>query len=155
MKTRKNFVKSEASKLLLVVPMILLALILFSLNASGQKAETQKKEIPSGMTEGAFQKVDVMPVFPGGDAALLKFIADSTHYPKDAKEHAIQGKVITRFMVKEDGSVSDVSVLKGVSPSLDNESIRVVKMLPKFSPGILNGKSVPVWYIVPITFKLK
>jgi len=155
MKTKKTFKKSEARKLQLVVPMILLALILFSLNASGQKAATQKKDIPSDLKDGAYQKVDAMPAFPGGDAALLKFIADSTHYPKEAKDHAIQGKVITRFMVKEDGSVSDVSVLKGVSPSLDNESIRVVKMLPKFTPGILNGKNVPVWYIVPITFNLK
>ena len=87
--------------------------------------------------------------------ALLKFIADSVRYPKIDKDHAIQGKVITRFMVKEDGSVSDVSVLKGVSPTIDEESIRVVKMLPKFTPGSLKGKKVPVWFMVPITFKLK
>ena len=178
MNPKTNFIKSVWLKSLLVIPVIILALTVFSLSASGQKSTSAKKEVApppptppppppppvpqstdtkavSVMTDGAYRVVDVMPEFPGGDTALLKYIADSTHYPKDAKEHAIQGKVITRFMVKEDGSVSDVSVLKGVSPSLDNESIRVVKMLPKFSPGILNGKSVPVWYIVPITFKLK
>ena len=135
-------------KLILVIPVIILVLTLFSLNASGQKAET-------GMKDGAYQKVDVMPVFPGGDAALLKFIADSTHYPKDAKEKGIQGKVLARFMVKKDGSVSDVSVMQKVNPSLDNEAIRVVKLLPKFTPGKLNGKTVPVWFMVPINFTLK
>jgi protein TonB len=96
-----------------------------------------------------------MPVFPGGDEALLKFIADSTHYPKEAKVMGVQGKVITRFMVKADGTVSDVTILKGVNPALDNESKRVVSTLPKFTPGKLNGKEVNVWYMVPITFALK
>jgi protein TonB len=147
MKTRRTFMNTVNQKRLLVLPIAILALTLLSLNASGQKTET-------GMTDGAYQKVDVMPVFPGGDVGLLKLIADSTRYPKDAKEKGIQGKVIVRFMVKKDGTVSEVSVLQGVSPSLDTESIRVVKTLPKFTPGELNGKKVPVWYMIPITFKL-
>jgi TonB family protein len=147
MKTRRTFMNTVNQKRLLVLPMAILALTLLSLNASGQKTE-------AGMTDGAYQKVDVMPVFPGGDAGLLKLISDSTRYPKDAKEKGIQGKVIVRFMVKKDGTVSEVSVLQGVSPSLDTESIRVVKTLPKFTPGELNGKKVPVWYVIPITFKL-
>jgi len=148
MKTKRIMLNSVNLKLTLVIPVIILVLTLFSLNASGQKAET-------GMKDGAYQKVDVMPVFPGGDAALLKFIADSTHYPKDAKEKGIQGKVLARFMVKKDGSVSDVSIMQKASPSLDNEAIRVVKLLPKFTPGKLNGKTVPVWFMVPINFTLK
>jgi TonB family protein len=148
MKTKRTLFKSEITKIIMVIPIILLTLTLFSLNMSGQKSET-------GMTDGAYQKVDVMPVFPGGDAALLKFIGDSTHYPKEAKVMGIQGKVITRFMVKADGTVSDVTVLKGVNPAIDQESIRVVSMLPKFTPGMLNGKAVNVWYMVPITFALK
>jgi TonB family C-terminal domain len=107
------------------------------------------------MTDGAYQKVDVMPVFPGGDQALLKYIADSTRYPKDAKTQGIQGKVIVRFMVRADGSVSDVSILKGATPSLDQEAIRVVKTLPSFTPGELYGKTVPVWYMIPIQYSLK
>ncbi len=140
--------KSVNPKLLLAVPITIVILTFFSLNASGQKTET-------GMKDGAYQKVDVMPAFPGGDAALLKYLADSTHYPKDAKTSGIQGKVITRFMVGEDGTVSDVSVLKGVSTSLDNEAVRVVSTLPKFTPGKLKGTNVPVWYAIPIEFKLK
>jgi protein TonB len=148
MKTKRMMLKSVNPKQFLLIPIAILALTLFSLNASGQKTDT-------GMKDGAYQKVDVMPVFPGGDEALLKFISDSTHYPKDAKEKGIQGKVITRFMVTKDGSVSDVSILRTVSPSLDNEAIRVVKLLPKFTPGKLNGKKVPVWFTVPISYKLE
>jgi len=175
MNPKLNFIKSEWLKSLLVIPVIILALTVFSLSASGQKATTTKTEVapPSSpsppppvpqstdkkavsvMTDGAYRVVDVMPEFPGGDTALLKYIADSTHYPKDAKTQAIQGKVIVRFMIKANGSVSEVSVQKGVSPSLDEESIRVVKTLPKFTPGKLNGKTVPVWYMIPISFKLK
>jgi protein TonB len=148
MKTINNLLNSKIQKVRLVIPIIILALAFFSLNASGQKTTT-------GMKDGAYQKVDVMPVFPGGDAALLKYIGDSTHYPKEAKVMNIQGKVISRFMVQADGTVSDVSILKGVNPLLDNEAKRVVSTLPKFSPGKLNGKNVPVWYMVPITFTLK
>jgi TonB family protein len=148
MKTKKNSLNTVSKKLLMVIPITIMALTLFSLNASAQKSE-------SGMTDGAYQKVDVMPEFPGGDMALLKFIADSTVYPKEAKEKGIQGKVVARFMVKKDGSVSEVSILKGVNPALDNEAIRVVKLLPKFTPGKLNGKNVPVWFMVPITYALK
>jgi TonB family protein len=107
------------------------------------------------MTDGAYQKVDVMPVYPGGNEALLKYIIDSTHYPKDAKIQNIQGKVLVRFVVNANGSVQDVSVLKGVSPSLDAESVRIVKTLPKFKPAELEGKTVPVWYVIPIQFALK
>ena len=173
MNPKTNLIKSVWLKSLLVVPAIILILTVFSLIASGQKSTSAKKEVAppppppppvtqstdkkaaSVMTDGAYRVVDVMPEFPGGDTTLLKYIADSTHYPKDAKTQAIQGKVIVRFMIKANGSVSEVSVLKGVSPSLDEESIRVVKTLPKFTPGKLNGKTVPVWYMIPISFTLK
>ena len=163
MNPKTNFIKSVWLKSLLVIPVIILALTVFSLSASGQKSTSDKKETTqasekgkaAGMTDGAYQVVDVMPEFPGGDAALLKYVADSTRYPKDAKTQGIRGKVIVRFMVKADGSVSDVSVLKGVSPSLDQEAIRVVKTLPSFTPGELYGKTVPVWYMIPIQYSLK
>ena len=108
------------------------------------------------MTDGAYQVVDVMPEFPGGDAALLKYVADSTHYPKDAKENAIQGKVIVLALwLKKTGQFLMFLYFKGVSPSLDQESVRVVMTLPKFTPGVLKGKTVPVWFMIPIQFALK
>jgi protein TonB len=102
-----------------------------------------------------FVVVEEMPMFPGGDPALLKYIGENTIYPEIAKENNIQGRVIVRFCVTAKGGVSQVSVLKGVDPELDKEAIRVVNTLPPFKPGKQGGKPVPVWYMVPITFTLK
>ena len=102
-----------------------------------------------------FVVVEEMPMFPGGDAELLKYIMEHTVYPEVAKENNIQGRVIIRFCVTAKGGVSQVSILKGVDPELDKEAIRVVNTLPAFKPGKQGGKPVPVWYMVPITFTLK
>jgi protein TonB len=102
-----------------------------------------------------FVVVEEMPMFPGGDIELLKYIQEHTQYPEVAKENNIQGRVIVRFCVTSKGGVSQVSVLKGVDPELDAEAMRVVGTLPAFKPGKQGGKPVPVWYMVPITFTLK
>lgn len=105
--------------------------------------------------EAPFVVVEEMPMFPGGDAALLKYIRENTQYPANAKEQNIQGRVIIKFCITAEGGVSLISVLKGIAPELDNEAIRVVSTLPAFNPGRQGGKPVPVWYMVPITFSLK
>lgn len=102
-----------------------------------------------------FVVVEEMPMFPGGEIELLKFISEHTQYPEVAKENNIQGKVIVRFCVTSKGGVDKVEILKGVDPELDKEAIRVVKTLPTFKPGKQGGKPVPVWYMVPINFTLK
>jgi TonB family C-terminal domain len=102
-----------------------------------------------------FVVVEEMPMFPGGETALLTYIGEHTNYPEVAKENNIQGRVIVRFCVTSKGGVSQVSVLKGVDPELDKEAMRVVSTLPAFKPGKQGGKPVPVWYMVPITFTLK
>jgi protein TonB len=102
-----------------------------------------------------FVVVEEMPMYPGGEAALLAYIAEHTQYPEVAKENNIQGKVIVRFCVTSKGGVDKVSILKGVDPELDKEAIRVVQTLPAFKPGKQGGKPVPVWYMVPINFTLK
>jgi periplasmic protein TonB len=115
-----------------------------------------KEEIKEAEPEPEpFVVVEEMPMFPGGDPELLKYIAEHTQYPEVAKENNIQGRVIVRFCVTSKGGVSQVSVLKGVDPELDKEAIRVVNSLPPFKPGKQGGKPVPVWYMVPITFTLK
>jgi protein TonB len=96
-----------------------------------------------------------MPMFPGGEAALLEYIRENTQYPEVAKENNVQGKVIVRFCVTSKGTVDQISVLKGVDPELDEEAKRVVSTLPLFRPGRQGGKPVPVWFMVPITFALK
>lgn len=106
--------------------------------------------------EMVYTEVDEMPVFHGGDTALLRFIATNTIYPEEAKKNNIQGRVVVGFTVEKDGSVSDVNILKGVEPSIDAEAVRVVGNLPKFEkPGIKNGVQVRVKYMVPITFALR
>jgi protein TonB len=102
-----------------------------------------------------FVVVEEMPMFPGGETELLKYIMEHTQYPEVAKENNIQGKVIVRFCVTSKGGVDKVEILKGVDPELDKEAIRVVKTLPTFKPGKQGGKPVPVWYMVPINFTLK
>jgi periplasmic protein TonB len=99
--------------------------------------------------------VEEMPVFPGGAAALLKFIAENTKYPAEAEQNNIQGKVILKFAVEPDGSVNRVTVLRSVNPLLDEEAVRVIKTLSGWTPGKQNGKPVPVWYVVPVNFQLK
>jgi periplasmic protein TonB len=93
--------------------------------------------------------------FPGGPTALLKYIADNTKYPQEAVEINMQGKVIIKFAVMYDGSVSRIEVLRGVSPLLDNEAMRVVSTLPKWRPGKQNGTPVSVWFSVPVTFQIR
>jgi TonB family protein len=121
---------------------------------SESKAETKDAAIDDPETS-PFVVVEQMPMFPGGDIELLKYIAANTQYPAAAKENNIQGKVIIRFCVTSKGGVNQISVLKGVSPELDDEAIRVVNSLPTFIPGKQQGKPVPVWYMVPISFTLK
>ena len=118
--------------------------------------EVAKEEVQEEEPEAEpFVVVEEMPMFPGGDAALLAFIAENTQYPEVAKENNIQGKVIVRFCVTSKGTVDRVSVLKGVDPELDKDAMRVVQTLPSFKPGKQGGKPVPVWYMVPINFTLK
>ncbi|MCM1348399.1 MAG: energy transducer TonB [Firmicutes bacterium] len=101
-----------------------------------------------------FTSVEQMPVYPGGDAALMKWVSDHIRYPSEAQQNGIQGRVVVKFVVAKDGSIGDVEVVRGIDPDLDNEARRVVKTLPKFTPGKMNGRPVNVWYTLPITFKL-
>ena len=113
--------------------------------------EVKEEEAPVEV----FVVVEEMPSYPGGDTELMKFIYANIQYPEIAKENNIQGRVILRFCVTYKGGVDQVTVLKGVDPALDNEAVRVIKMLPPWKPGKQGGKPVNVWYSVPVTFQLK
>ncbi len=115
----------------------------------------KEKAVEEKPAEDPYVVVEEMPMFPGGDAKLLKYIAENTTYPEAARENNIQGKVIVRFCVTAKGGVSQTSILKGVDDELDKEALRVVNTLPAFNPGKQGGKPVPVWYMVPITFALR
>jgi TonB family protein len=102
-----------------------------------------------------YQIVEQMPAFPGGEAKLFEFISKNTHYPQEAKEKGIQGRVFIGFIVEKDGSISNVRNLRGVDSELDAEAIRVIQSLPKWKPGMHKGEFVRVSYQIPIVFKLE
>ena len=101
-----------------------------------------------------FDVVEQMPSFPGGQGALMNYLNSNIKYPVIAEENGIQGRVVVQFVVGKDGSISNVHVVKSVDPSLDKEAVRVVKNMPKWIPGKLNGQSVNVRYTLPVTFRL-
>lgn len=99
--------------------------------------------------------VETMPQYPGGDEALLKFIRDNLKYPAAAAEGGIEGRVTIRFIVGRTGEVRDVTVIRGLAPSCDEEAVRVVKMMPTWIPGTQNGRTVSVYYTLPVVYKLQ
>ena len=99
--------------------------------------------------------VDEPPSFPGGDAAQIAFLSNNLRYPAVAMEQGIQGRVVTQFVVDKDGSITDVKVVRSLDPMLDKEAVRLVKSMPKWTPGKLNGSPVRVKCILPISFRLQ
>lgn len=102
-----------------------------------------------------YTMVEQMPQFPGGQNELLSYIAKSLRYPAISAENGVQGKVFIRFVVTAMGLVEEVEVVRSLDPHCDKEAMRVIASLPKWIPGRQNGKNVPVYYTVPITFKLQ
>lgn len=105
--------------------------------------------------EKPFDIVEQMPTFPGGDGKLMEWLSKNIKYPAVAEENGVQGRVIVRFVVGKDGSISNASVVRSVDPSLDKEALRVVKAMPRWIPGKQNGAAVPVWFTLPVTFQLQ
>ena len=96
-----------------------------------------------------------MPSFPGGQGAMFEFIANNIQYPIVAEENGVQGRVLVSFVIKKDGSLSNVRVVKSVDPALDKEAVRLIKSMPKWSPGKEKGRFVNVKFTVPVTFRLQ
>jgi periplasmic protein TonB len=105
--------------------------------------------------EKIFVRVEQMPEFPGGEAALIRFLSTSVKYPQIAQETGIQGRVYVSFVVDTDGTVTNIVIARGVDPSLDNEAMRVVAGMPKWKPGRQLDKPVKVSFTVPINFTLQ
>lgn len=95
------------------------------------------------------------PIFPGGDKALLKYIAENTVYPEQAIQTESEGTVYVRFVVTKTGKIGDVLIMRPVDPALDEEAMRVIKTLPQWTPGKNDGRPVNVWFIVPVRFALQ
>ncbi len=102
----------------------------------------------------AFDVVEKMPEYPGGIEAFMKFLTENIHYPEAASKAGIQGRVLVNFIVEKDGRISNIHVIQKVNDYLDAEAVRVVGAMPKWTPGMQEGKAVRVKYTVPITFRL-
>ncbi len=105
--------------------------------------------------EDVFVVVDQMPVFPGGNEGMFKFLAESIKYPVDAQKNGLQGRVICNFVITKDGSIEDVQVVRGVAPSLDAEAVRVIESMPKWEPARNKGEKVNVKFTMPLVFRLQ
>ena len=123
--------------------------ILFTVNTT---ATAQNKKAAN---DKVYEKVEVMPEFPGGEQAMMEFVAKNVQYPKEAMEKEISGRVMVGFIVEKDGSISDAKVVKGIGGGCDEEAVRVVKAMPKWKPGKEKGKAVRVSFMMQFTFKLQ
>lgn len=98
--------------------------------------------------------VEVMPEYPGGTDAMLEFLRTNIKYPQSCIDDKIQGRVLVKFVVEKDGSVTGAEVVKSVNKDLDAEALRVINMMPTWTPGKQKGQTVRVNYVVPVVFKL-
>ena len=145
-------------KYLLFVP---LAVALLAMNSTAMRANVQKKVVKTtkatkktSANDKVYEVCEQMPIFPGGDAAMMKYLSENVKYPALAIKAQEQGRVVVSFTVEKDGAISDVKVARSVTPSLDAEAVRVVKAMPKWTPGKQGGQLVRVRYNVPVSFKL-
>ena len=101
-----------------------------------------------------YDYVDEQPQFPGGERGLVNFINKTREYPYEAYEAGIQGRVLCGFIINIDGSVSNISVIRGCNHQLNREAVRVISEMPKWKAGKVGNKSVPVFYVMPVVFRL-
>ena len=117
------------------------------------RSEPLNKPQPVNSTR-VYDVVEQMPSFPGGISGLRTYLNQNIRYPAEAQENCVQGRVVVSFVVEKDGHISDVTVLRSVEPSLDKEAVRVIRNMPRWSPGKQGGEPVRVRYNVPVSFRL-
>lgn len=117
----------------------------------------QKLSAKTSLTESdkVYDVVEHMPQFPGGPSAMFEYMSSNIKYPVDAEELKIQGRVIVTFIIERDGSVTNAQIATSAGESLDNEALRIVREMPKWTPGTQGGHPVRVKYTTPVTFRLK
>ena len=138
---------------------LLIVAMLSSMTAtlSAQNNKSEQERLPVKEEERSSEVCTIpeqLPVFPGGESALLAYVAQHLKYPEQAIRDSVQGVVQLRFVVLENGRIGDVQIIKSLEPHCDAEAKRVVKSLPRFIPGKQGGKAVRVWYTLPIRFMI-
>ena len=138
--------------LFVVSALILLVIVDAPAKASAQdkKGKTTQTRKDTATDDKIYEVCEQMPIFEGGDAALLKYLRENLKYPDKTKDRGVQGRLVIGFIVEKDGSLTDVKVLRPVDIDLDAEALRVIKGMPKWIPGRQNGKRVRVRYLLPI-----
>ncbi len=131
--------------------LILSLFILFRMCSYSQQADSTHHPKPNAPV---YRVVEVMPQFPGGQDSLNSFITTNLKYPRSARENSISGKVVIECIVDTDGSLTDIKVKTSVHPKLDDEALRIIKLMPKFKPGSQKGNAVKVIISLPVNFKL-
>ncbi len=137
-------------------------LILILLSGSFIQAQTdsvvvdQPVQDPPIVGSENYNVVEQMPEFPGGQDAMMKFISKNLRYPENAVENNVEGKVVVKFIVNTQGAIRDIEVISKIKYGygLEEEAIRVLKIMPRWTPGKLNGKPVNVYFSLPISFRL-
>jgi len=127
-------------------------------SCQASKCEKVTENVPvvnQSSEEPVYSTAEKMPEFPGGQTAMTKFIAENIKYPKEAKEKGIKGTVFINFIIDKEGNVTHSKVLKGIGGGCDEEALRVINMMPKWTPGEQVGKKVLVKINVPIRFVLR
>ena len=119
-------------------------------NAQDKRGKTTQTRKDTAIDDKVYEVCEQMPIFEGGDAALLKYLRENLKYPDKTKDRGVQGRLVIGFIVEKDGSLTDVKVLRPVDIDLDAEVLRLVKGMPKWIPGRQNGKRVRVRYLLPI-----
>lgn len=124
-------------------------------NFSVYKDDIYEDEEPCGGDEPDLDEyADVFPEFPGGMGAFMSYLKDNIKYPESARKEHIQGRVIVQFLVTKSGEIADPVVVRSVEEALDTEALRVIKSMPKWTPGLKDGKKIDLKYTVPVTFRL-
>jgi protein TonB len=127
-------------------------------NKVGRVVKTERTTVAAQSSanenDPIYESVDVKPEFPGGIPELMKYLTTHLKYPTKAQKKGIQGRVLCTFIVEKDGRVNDVRVVKSVDPDLDKEAMRVVKHMPKWKPGLKDGKPVRTKFTLPVAFAL-
>ena len=101
-----------------------------------------------------FRVVEDLPQFPGGAVEFMKWLTKNLKYPPSAQQRKVQGRVVAQFIVNKDGSISDLVLVEKVSPELDREALRVLRMMPKWTPGVMDAKPCRTKVCIPVVFKL-
>lgn len=136
--------------------------IMMALGGISMPSEAQTCRVSAGVTPDGrrcyrevfeYDYVSEKPAFPGGDNSLVDFINAHRTYPAEAYRRGVEGRVVCSFVVNADGAVSNLKIVKGVEPSLNDEALRVLSLMPTWIPGRLDGRTVPVRVICPVPFR--